>query len=110
VGGDRFARLAQAERMRRIAQPARIAERRQQVVGVVEAGPRGIRLGEIDERRALAPAVGHGPGETIGGAVGRRTSREHGYGTMSIRSITSPSRMPSTTPMPFSTWANTVYS
>ena len=49
IARDRVARLGQAERRRRIDEPARIGERRQQVRRIVEAGTRRIRFREIDQ-------------------------------------------------------------
>ena len=69
--------FAQAERLRAIRERARVGQRREQRLGVVNPYARGIRHGQIDQRDAAAPEIGEHGRETVRPPIVGNAPREH---------------------------------
>src|SRR5262245_3110260 len=109
VGGDRLASRGESKWIRPVDEAAPIRERPQHVVWIVKPARGRVRNGQVENRPSLAPKRLEGGRQSVGRNAGVDTMRPD-HGMISIRSMTSPSRIRSITSMPFRTCANTVYS
>ena len=100
-------RIDGAERIGPVGKASRVAERGEQAGVVGEPGARRIRLGQVEDRHAVAAQLRQRAGQPVRLEAGGHPRREP-HGTISTDSMTSPSRMRSTMSMPLSTWAKTV--